>query len=267
MKSKRKTKKKNRTKSRSPVPTLQHQTSAWNLQHHQQRMKQIQQNKLQMARKIETANLSIEARKLLQEQQSHFQFEQQVIYGSVKHEYDKLHYQLQHYVDFNKQLIKSNHQLKHDNMALKAALKYGKVGDAHNYHHKSNAAIIVTKKAKPESKHKREFKKWFKREIGSDFMEYFDKFAEAGFDDLRTVRHILHESELSDLGIDKKGHRLHIMDKIENYRLQYNQSNQADVAQPAAAQNGHSPAHCAVSDEVGFSSIDAIDMEGNTKTE
>jgi len=101
-------------------------------------------------------------------------------------------------------------------------------------------------------------------------MQYFELFSSAGFDDLRTIRHILHESELTDLGIDKKGHRLYILDKIENYRLQYNQSH-ANVAKAAVA-NGSPNGQSA--NEVEFNSMDdAMDMDvegiqgNNTKME
>merc|ERR1719242_440061 len=151
------------------------------------------------------------------------------------------------------------------------------MGDAHSYSHNSNLSVIITKKNKSsDSKHRRDFKKWFKKEIGSDFMEYFELFGSAGFDDLRTIRHILHESELADLGIDKKGHRLYILEKIENYRFQFNQSHLANVAQPApaaaaAAVNGNSPLLMGAAApsfvQPPFAMMDSMEMEGNTKTE
>merc|ERR1711902_99711 len=156
----------------------------------------------------------------------YFQYEKEVFYSSMKHEYDKLHYQLNHVMDVSKQLIKANDLLKHENIKLKSRLKHDNDG---------NGKMISDK----NSKFKREFKKWFKKEIGTDFMEYYDCFVNSGFDDLRTIRHINHEQELEDLGIEKKGHRLHILDKIENYRLQYHQTNQNDVAL-AAFQNVNS---------------------------
>lgn len=197
---------------------------------------------------------------------------------TVKRQMKEMHNRLNQYAEYHNQSLKTNQQLKHEihqlkqeNITLKTALKYGKVGDAHSYSHNSNLSVILTKKNKSsDSRHRRDFKKWFKKEIGNDFMQYFELFSSAGFDDLRTIRHILHESELTDLGIDKKGHRLYILDKIENYRLQYNQSH-ANVAQAAVA-NGSPNGQSA--NEVEFNSMDdAMDMDvegiqgNNTKME
>ena len=166
------------------------------------------------------------ARDLLQEQQHHFQFEQEVFYESMKHEYDKLHYQLNHYMQVSKEIIKQNNHLNKQNNQLKMALKYATSG------HSGHPMIITTKATKPKSnttsKSKKAFKKWYKTNIGSDFIEYLELFERAGFDDLRTIRHLNHEQELADLGIHKPGHRLYILDKIENYKLQ-----SQEVALPA----------------------------------
>merc|ERR1712176_1300315 len=229
--------------SQSPGPTqsnprstlTDHPSSPWNHEH-QQRVKQVQDNKLSMALKIEQSGLNKEARDLLQEQQYYFQYEQEVFYSSMKHEYDKLHYQLNHFMDVSKQLIKANTELKHENMKLKSTLKYAKIGGL------KNGIMITKKKSDKNSKFKKEFKKWFKKEIGTDFMEYYECFVDSGFDDLRTIRHINHERELEDLGIDKKGHRLHILDKIESFRLQQ-QASQDDVALPALQNHASSPIH------------------------
>jgi len=241
-----------RTKSKSPAmaptaspPRHSQQPAVWDSQRQQQRAKRLHQNKVEFARKMEAAALSQQARDLLEEQRRLFRAEQELFYGSVKHEYDKLHYQLNHFVDLNKQLIANN-------ISLKTALSsYAKAG-----------GVVVTRNGpRPRSKHHREFEKWFRREIGSDFMIYFDRFASAGFDDLRTIRHILHETELAELGIDKKGHRLHILDKIESYRLQLTQSEDAgDVARADTVANGRPP------DDIEEHFV-AEDVEGNQKTE
>ena len=179
-----------------------------------------------------------QARDLLQEQQHYFQYEQEIFYESMKHEYDKLHYQLNHYMEVSKQIIRQNTKLRDENSKLKNALQFTKTG---GHYYLLNTSGKKSLSSTTNSKHKKEFRKWYKQEIGEDFMEYLELFKDAGFDDLRTIRHINHEQELIDLGIEKRGHRLLILDKIENYRLQYHQQNQDDVALPAFQQCSSSP--------------------------
>merc|ERR1712154_530366 len=101
------------------------------------------------------------------------------------------------------------------------------------------------------------FKKWFKKEIGADFLGYYDFFVNSGFDDLRTIRHIHHEQELIDLGIHKKGHRLHILDKIENYRLsQQANHDDANIAMPAGQKYDASPIQFNQNDDEGNIEMD-----------
>eukprot|EP01083_Nonionella_stella_P073092 197395_1 len=200
------------------APVTQHDMS-WHTKH-KMRMKQLQEKRMQMALKIEQAGLNKQAMELLQEQQIHFQYEHELFYSSLKHEYDKLHYQRDHYMNLSTQLLKTNTQLKHQNTKWRRARKAGHV--------------IVARKT--ETKHKKEFKKWFKKQLGNDFMEYFEYFVMSGFDDLRTIRYITHEEQLLELGIAKPGHRLHILNKIESYRLSTNSDEVAQAANPS----GHS---------------------------
>ena len=166
-----------------------------------------------------------------------------MFYESMKHEYNKLHHQLNHFMNLSEKLIKDNTQLKRENIELNMAVSnVRKVGTGHAhrlslFNHSSAGSLSTNISEKKTSK---KFRKWFKKEIGADFMEYYDCFVSSGFDDLRTIRHINHEQELVELGIDKKGHRLHILDKIESYRLQQ-QANQDDVALPALQQCASSP--------------------------
>merc|ERR1711972_1173949 len=112
-------------------------------------MNQIHQRKMQVARRVEQANLSQEARELPQEQQRLFQFDQQMFALTVKRQMKEMHNRLNQYAEYHNQSLKTNQQLKHEihrlkqeNITLKTALKYGKVGDAHSYSHNSNLSVI-----------------------------------------------------------------------------------------------------------------------------
>eukprot|EP00485_Elphidium_margaritaceum_P016685 CAMPEP_0202733072 /NCGR_PEP_ID=MMETSP1385-20130828/187981_1 /ASSEMBLY_ACC=CAM_ASM_000861 /TAXON_ID=933848 /ORGANISM="Elphidium margaritaceum" /LENGTH=614 /DNA_ID=CAMNT_0049399399 /DNA_START=60 /DNA_END=1904 /DNA_ORIENTATION=+ len=209
--------------------------SRWQSEH-RRRIARVQESKLTMAQKIETAALDGDARDLLQEQQHYFRYEKEVFYESMKHEYEKLHYQLRHVMNVNKQMFEVNTQLKHENMKLQMALKYSNSGHATSSSGGGDAVLMVSKKrSSGQSAKNKEFKKWFRAEIGDDFIDYYQLFVDSGFDDLRTIRHIHHERELVDLGITKKGHRLHILDKIEHYRMQAQALHRDEVALPAHA--------------------------------
>jgi len=224
-------------KSSPQAPLANSNGDSWSVTH-EHKLKQVQQNKLNIALKIEQAKLSNETRELLQTQQHYFQFEQEVFYQSMKHEYDKLRNQLTHFMNLSEKLIKDNTSLKRENIELNIAVSNVRKTHGHrlNLYNNSSAGNVFEKKTS------KKFRKWFKKEIGSDFMQYYDCFVNSGFDDLRTIRHINHEQELVELGIDKKGHRLHILDKIESFRLQQ-QASQDDVALPALQNHASSPIH------------------------
>jgi len=231
----------------SPSPSS-HSQHAWHKQQ-QQRMKQVQESKLRMALKIEQSNLSKEARDLLQEQQYHFEFEQRFFYDTMMHEYEHLRFQLKHQNEVIKQLLAENNQFK---VALSYYKNDGRASSTTPRVEASN--VNITKKrsnqtpSSKSSKQRKEFRKWFKREIGDEFMaEYFELFVHAGFDDLTSLMHIHNEQDLVNLGITKTGHIRKIFAVIESYQLQ----NTQDIAPPALHPSASSPVNKSVAQQQG----------------
>jgi len=79
---------------------------------------------------------------------------------------------------------------------------------------------------KKESK----FEDWLLNKVGLG--EYLDMFSGEGFDDLSVIIEIKKESELTELGISKKGHRLKLMRAIRELKGNMQESSEG-VAEPA----------------------------------
>mmetsp|Transcript_70514 Transcript_70514/g.112051 ORF Transcript_70514/g.112051 Transcript_70514/m.112051 type:complete len:187 (-) Transcript_70514:260-820(-) len=167
----------------------------------------------------------------------------------MMHEYEHLRFQLKHQNEVIKQLLAENNQFK---VALSYYKNDGRASSTTPRVEASN--VNITKKrsnqtpSSKSSKQRKEFRKWFKREIGDEFMaEYFELFVHAGFDDLTSLMHIHNEQDLVNLGITKTGHIRRIFAVIESYQLQ----NTQDIAPPALHPSASSPVNKSVAQQQG----------------
>merc|ERR1712154_175360 len=87
---------------------------------------------------------------------------------------------------------------------------------------KKEAIVIAPSKAKKLTAKQQLFKTWL--EMVVHLPQYFELFVDAGYEDLSYLENMkLTELDLTQIGIDKPGHRLKILHEIQNMKHSANQ--------------------------------------------